>query len=208
MRLHWRRRLRRLLSRLPLVGPRWDPAVRRNWLLERFPKGSSGAEIGVWRGDFSAQILVVVRPRLLHLIDPWQSAADEAHAGTFYDRPQRQMDSVYESVLSRLADAIANGVAVVHRATSADAAAAIPDASLDWVYIDGDHSYSAVSADIRTYKQKVVPGGLVAGDDYADGGMFKGGVKRAVDEALASGELELIMQRDRQFVLRRPEAHG
>jgi hypothetical protein len=70
---------------LPAAAPlaaarRW--AYRRGWmrirrrggrrfLLGLLPRGSVGAEIGVWRGDFSAWILRTVRPARLHLIDPW-----------------------------------------------------------------------------------------------------------------------------------------
>jgi hypothetical protein len=40
-------------------------------LLEMLPKNSIGAEIGVSAGDFSQEILNVLAPRELVLIDPW-----------------------------------------------------------------------------------------------------------------------------------------
>jgi len=43
----------------------------RDFVLRNFPKNSVGAEIGVWKGDFSQEILGIVKPRKLHLIDPW-----------------------------------------------------------------------------------------------------------------------------------------
>lgn len=205
-RLRWRRRIRTALSRLPIVGVRWDPVARRRWLLERLPSDSVGAEIGVWKGDFSAAILATVRPRMLHLIDPWRSAADVAHARTLYDTAQDKMDSIHRGVLRRFEREILDGQVVVHRSISVEAAAEIPEAGLDWVYVDGDHTYEGVKVDIATYRQKVRPGGLVAGDDFVEGGMFESAVKRAVDEAVASGQLTLVIQRDRQFLLRRPEA--
>ena len=45
--------------------------TRREELLQYFPKGSTGVEIGVAQGDFSAEILQSADPRELHLIDPW-----------------------------------------------------------------------------------------------------------------------------------------
>jgi len=189
---------------IPIVGRRWHVTAGRRWLLEMLPKGSVGAEIGVWQGDFAALMLKVVRPRMLHLIDPWLSAADDEHAGALFDRPQNELDAIAGRVRARFATEIAAGRVVIHRATSAATAAALADASLDWVYVDGDHAYDAVRADLVTYAAKVRPGGFVAGDDYRRGGMYKSGVKRAVDETVAAGMLELVVQRDRQFLLRVP----
>jgi hypothetical protein len=202
-RLRWRRRVRDVAGRLPLIGARWHAVRGRRWLLERLPPESTGVEIGVWRGDFSALILAVVRPSRLHLVDPWRSAAG-AHAGGLFDRPQAELDTLADSVRHRFAKEVATGQVVIHRMTSLAAADTFGDRTLDWVYVDGDHSYEAVRSDIAVYTAKVRPGGFVAGDDYRAGGKYGGGVKRAVDEAVASGALELVVQRDRQFLLRVP----
>ncbi|MEP7378863.1 MAG: class I SAM-dependent methyltransferase [Chloroflexota bacterium] len=204
--LPWRRRLRQLASNLPLIGWRWDAVASRRWLFALLPPGSEGAEIGVWQGDFSAAILAAVRPRRLHLIDPWRSAADAAHAGALFDRPQAAMDTIADEVAARFAPDIAQGRVVVHRATSSATAHVLPDASLDWVYVDGDHAYEAVRNDIELFARKLRPGGILAGDDYRARGMYGGGVKRAVDEVLASGALQLVARRGRQFVLLKPPA--
>lgn len=84
------------------------------------------------------------------------------------------------------------------------AAGEIADGSLDWVYIDGDHTYDAVRNDIATYTRKLRSGGWLTGDDYQARGKYHGGVKDAVDEAVASGALTLIAQRGRRFVLCTP----
>ena len=44
----------------------------RDFLLEKLPANSIGAEIGVHRGEFASHILEVVKPKKLHLIDPWE----------------------------------------------------------------------------------------------------------------------------------------
>ena len=36
---------------------------------------------------------------------------------------------------------------------------------LDWIYIDGDHSYEAVKADLKAAMQAVKRGGFICGDD-------------------------------------------
>ena len=46
------------------------------------------------------------------------------------------------------------------------AASHIPDQSLDYIFIDGDHSYSAVVRDLDNYWDKVRTGGIFAGHDW------------------------------------------
>ena len=54
--------------------------------------------------------------------------------------------------------------------------------SFDLCYIDADHSYEAVKADIEACKSLVRPGGYIGGHDY--GWWDCPGVKPAVDELL------------------------
>lgn len=49
----------------------------------------------------------------------------------------------------------------------------IPDNSLDYIFIDGDHSYDAVRRDMKNYFSKVKQGGIFAGHDYSWGGVQK-----------------------------------
>jgi predicted O-methyltransferase YrrM len=51
-------------------------------------------------------------------------------------------------------------------AGSVEAAALFASSSLDFVFIDGDHSCAAVLADIAAWLPKIKPGGLLAGHDY------------------------------------------
>ncbi len=52
------------------------------------------------------------------------------------------------------------------KAYSTEAAQTFQDNTLDFVYIDGDHSYKAVTEDITEWIKKLKPGGIMAGDDY------------------------------------------
>lgn len=44
----------------------------------------------------------------------------------------------------------------------------IADNSIDFVYIDGDHSYEGVTLDITKWKNKVKKGGYIGGHDYVE----------------------------------------
>ena len=113
------------------------------------------------------------------------------------------MDAVHAAVLERFAPEIAAGVVVVHRAPSIEAAAGFADGYFDWVYIDGNHLYEFVKADLETYHRKVRTGGHIAGDDYGAEGWWAGGVTSAVDEFRRSGLCETVLIQDRQFLLRK-----
>ena len=137
----------------------------RKLLLKRVPKGSVCAEIGVWKGDFSEQILRTTVPRALHLIDPWQFQPDfpDRMYGGAVATSQSDMDEIYESVRDRFSGA-AN--VLIHRGTAASVLPTLSVAFFDWVYIDGNHLYEYVLEDLRLARPRVRPGGFLCGDDY------------------------------------------
>ena len=174
---------------------------RRRFLFSKLPKFSTGAEIGVWRGAFSQEILARCQPRALHLVDPW--LFDPSFPRRWYGggeaKSQSDMDAIYGSVVARFRS---RPEVSVHRSPSHEAATAFPDHSLDWVYIDGDHSYEAVRRDLADWSAKVKPGGLIVGDDYEwkdESGACS--VKRAVDEFAAAGPVRWVLMKNDQFIL-------
>lgn len=179
-------------------------AVVAAWL----PIGGVGAEIGVHLGDFSADLLRALRPETLHLIDPWRYEPGEAYAkaqfGARATGGQQELDARHDRVAARFSPEVETGRVVIHRQDSADALSAFPDGHLDWAYIDGNHLYEFVRADLDLCLRKVRSGGVIAGDDYRRGRWWKGGVKRAVDELAASGRTEILGIRGAQFAFRAP----
>lgn len=178
----------------------------RRMLLDTLPKLGCGAEVGVFRGDFSAELLRLTKPRRLHLIDPWLSVDDQRHSGSLYgagNRSQADMDRMHDEVLRRFASELTVGRMVVHRARSASALATLPDRSLDWAYIDGDHTYDHVMSDLRLSAVKVKLGGFICGDDYTDGGWWKDDVIRAVHDFLheAQSHVEIKFVNGTQWML-------
>lgn len=156
------------------------------------PKGANCAEIGVWKGDGSKAILRHTRPKSLVLIDPWQSqkTLEKARYGK---ADESAMDQTYRSVLERFETEIAAGRVTVLRARSEEVWGDFPDGALDWVWLDGDHTYEAVTSDLAALARIVKPGGYIIGDDYTYG-WWGDGVIRAVDEFVTSGKgkLEVI----------------
>lgn len=180
----------------------------RGFLLDMLPKNSIGAEIGVHLGEFSREILGRVRPKELHLIDPWEHQTSGLYKDAWYGgqatEGQGEMDSRYEQVWNRFATEIQDGQVKIHRDYSKQALESFPDGYFDWVYIDGNHLYEYVMADLVLSAQKTRSGGFVTGDDYVEGGWWKGGVKKAVDEFVVRGSVRLLLIRNMQFVLQKP----
>ncbi len=61
---------------------------------------------------------------------------------------------------------------------SAQLASTFQPASFDVIFIDGDHAYPAVKADILSWRSKLKPDGLLCGHDFTN----KCGVEPAVTE--------------------------
>jgi hypothetical protein len=176
-------------------------------LLDHLPKASVGAEIGVHKGDFSHYILGVVRPRQLLLVDPWKHFETEEYSKTWYGDlgpdGQKIMDQRHDAVAARFAKPIAGGVVKIVRMLSADAAETIDDDSLDFVYIDGDHSYEGVSADLAKFHPKVKRGGFLGLDDYSLGNWWADGIVRAAHEFLARHATVVTLCLDNQILIRK-----
>ena len=65
-----------------------------------------------------------------------------------------------------------------------------PANPIDFVFIDGDHSYDACRADIEAWTPFVKPGGVIAFHDF---GSRADGVTRAIFEAIKAGKFSEIV---------------
>ena len=63
--------------------------------------------------------------------------------------------------------------------------------SIDFVFIDGSHSYEDVKTDIELWFPKIKIGGIISGHDYEDCPINKYGVIQAVNEAFPDGNFSL-----------------
>ncbi|MGD1924571.1 MAG: class I SAM-dependent methyltransferase [Paracoccaceae bacterium] len=181
-------------------------AETRLRVAKSLPKNAIGAEIGVWKGDFSAILLREAQPSCLHLIDPWQIQSDPGHVEAWYGASSGvDMDAIHQHVVARFAREIGLGQISVHRATSYNAMQALEDASLDFVYVDGDHAYEAVKLDLMMSYAKIRSGGLLCVDDHRTGKWWGDGVVRAVNELLGtySSGAQVMFCADSQMIIRK-----
>ncbi len=144
-------------------------------LLDQMPRRARVAEVGVAFGDFTQEILERCAPRKLFLIDLWES-------------------SRYAAGLSRIekrhAAAIEAGTVEIRRGRSVDILRSLAPASLDWVYIDTDHSYATTLGELETCEKLIAPGGRIAGHDFCTGNVI---------DAVPYGVVEAVTRFCREF---------
>lgn len=148
-------------------------------LLKNGILAKSAAEIGVWRGHSSIGFLRLL-PSLekFILVDSWTQYPDyttsgdnKAHTFLLQDKLICE-DRVY----------FFNNKIEILPQLSLEAASKIADRSLDFIFIDANHSYEYVKQDILVWRPKVKQGGLLAGHDI-DLPNFPG-VRKAVEETI------------------------
>jgi len=139
---------------------------------------SKGAEVGVQYGKF-ARIILSSWGGHLTMVDAWKEFSKEEYV---------DLANVSELThLRNMAWAVENvqpfiGRYEIVRALSYEAANRHADKSLDFVYLDADHSYAGVMKDLKAWSPKVRNGGMMCGHDYLDAKIPEGdfGVKSAV----------------------------
>jgi predicted O-methyltransferase YrrM len=124
-----------------------DNLANRNELAKLFT--GTGAEIGVYRGEYSAEIAKYAAK--LYCVDSYRGYASHN---------QDDLDEAYKTAQERLPNA------EFMRLSSMKAVHKFEKDSLDFVYIDGNHYWMRISEDVYHWARKVKPGGIVAGHDY------------------------------------------
>jgi hypothetical protein len=142
------------------------PASRNDFLF-LMPKGGTVVEIGVAKGEFSRRILDATQPACLHLIDPWCRQERDDYLNDPSNWSAEEGERNFRQVAADFAREAAAGQVRIHRDFSTNVAPIFPDASLDWVFIDGLHSYEGVKADLEAFAPKIKPDGFILGHDYA-----------------------------------------
>ncbi len=165
--------------------------LRAKAIFERLPnRPVVGAEIGVFAGDLSSRLLSNENVTLL-MVDSWKGdGADYRDRSDWHaSLSQERQDAYYRHTMSVIG--FAGNRAKVLRMASHEAAALTPDGSLDFAFIDADHSYEGCAADIAAWLPKLKSDGILCGHDYENTEHPEFGVSRAVDEFVARHGLTL-----------------
>ena len=147
-----------------------------NWLNQHGLTGSA-AEIGCAYGGFARTVLSKWQGKRYYMVDPWVSQP----ADVYRERTEGIDFNQYYRDCSALANSDPRVTLI--RKFSTDAAVDIPALSLDFVFIDGNHAYAPVLADLDAWFPKVRVGGLMGLHDYGNDTNYPNfcEVKSAVD---------------------------
>jgi predicted O-methyltransferase YrrM len=116
-----------------------------------------GVEVGTQRGKYAIVLATKIPKARLFCVDPWEAYSS---IGT------RRQNERYALALKNLAPFLETGQVVIYRERSMDALIHFSDESLDYVFIDGDHTFDHCCPDIIFWSQKVRSGGMIAVHDY------------------------------------------
>jgi hypothetical protein len=129
-------------------------------------------EIGSWVGRTALTMLQAVPEATVYCIDTWRGTKSDSTGELATDV------DVFAAFRKNVGKHLMASI-IPMRGLSIQWAEQWPGWQADLVYIDADHVYEAVAADIRLWTPKVRPGGILAGHDF---GVFPG-VGKAVHES-------------------------
>lgn len=167
------------------VDKRSGVAQRGDAIVKRVGRGARGVEVGVFRGVLSRYLLKNGVARLF-MVDNWAPVHEQPghyKATRDYCAGLSPEECASNEALAREAVRQSGDKAKVLKMASVEAAAQINDGSMDFVFLDADHSYEGLMADIEAWLPKVNVGGWLMGHDYRNHmEQFDfSGVDRAVD---------------------------
>lgn len=121
------------------------------------------AELGVWKGRTFLHLLTHCPNTTVIGVDAWKARPENAgvEGGETYEK----WDMAGLEAYVRLRSRPFGERAIIHKMETHEAAALVPDGSLDLVFIDADHSAEGVARDIAGWRPKLKPGGVLAGHD-------------------------------------------
>lgn len=155
------------------------------------PVNCDGVELGAYKGDFSADILRIINPNHLVLVDPYETN-DDKYGGVMGDLTTAySTEADYASVLFRFSKEIKSGRVIVRQKYSHQVVQWWPNNFFDFVYHDASHKYKDIKRDLNDWLPKLKENGCMCGHDYIETDGF--GVIPAVDEFSKEHNFEMII---------------
>ena len=156
-------------------------------VLGSLPRGiRCGAEVGVLRGESSRVLLERLPDLRLYMVDAWAVYAPHTSyylSGDSAARLTAERQEAHRREATSSTEFAADRRVVLHM-DSRTAADRVKDLELDFAFLDADHTYEAIAADLRRWWPKVRVGGFLCGHDFGHPRDRRGiwGVSRAVNE--------------------------
>lgn len=154
--------------------PDSDPLKLFSFIISKSKSGEF-VEIGSWMGCsavcMAVEIINANKPIKIHCIDHWKGSPEHQ------SYPSEVLNSLFSEFKKNIIPV--RSVIEIHQMQSTEASMLFEDNSLQFVYIDANHSYESVTQDILHWLPKVKRNGFIGGDDFN-----LQGVRRSVEENL------------------------
>jgi len=133
-------------------------------LLDVLPVHGVIAEIGVQQGNWAEPILRISNPEQLHLVDPWAYIKDAEYQAEEANISDEEHEVFYQSVKERFKE---DRKVKIHRKCFEEITE--DDIPLcDWMYIDANHSFKAVTRNLHHALRFIKPNGILLCHDYTN----------------------------------------
>ncbi len=164
-------------------------------LASDLPAGAKVIEVGSWMGASTCFIAGGLKGAAkIYAVDNFQGLSTCGEDAAWYNRHFRSLghNSTLEIFKKNFADLGFNDRAepVVSDSLAAAQQLAALKGQIDFIFIDGDHSYEACKADILAWSPYVKRGGVIAFHDF---GSRADGVTRAIFEEIKAGRFAEIV---------------
>jgi len=151
-----------------------------NELIKELPNDIIMAEIGSYAGESTELFLDSGKVKTLYVIDPWKNGYDDRDPAS--NSNMLEVETLFNLRMNVFTNNNKDVRVVKHKMTFNEAFELLPE--LDFIYIDGDHTYDGVLNDILLAKKKVKIGGIISGHDYRK----ENSIVVAVNEILGAPE--------------------
>lgn len=152
----------------------WMPDSELQWLRQQANVHGAIVEIGSFMGR-STRALAENTRGLVWAVDTWAGSDEEEHRKLLEGKSK---DWLYQEFLRNM-EGLENFTALRMPSLAAADFFTARGTQFDMVFIDADHSYAGVKADILAWRPLVKPGGILCGHDFHTGAP---GVVQAVQE--------------------------
>lgn len=146
---------------------------RFHWLAGQVKKRGFkyGAEIGVKKGNTTHFLLRTCPDLVLFAVDLWGPQPNKDNDPTierYNSWDHGKIYKLFESNIRHFRSRV-----FILQGFSTEVCDLVRDANLDFVFIDGDHTYFGCLADLVSWTPKVRVGGMIAGHDIHFPGVYR-----------------------------------
>jgi hypothetical protein len=156
----------------------WMTPLELEFLSVMAAKNKTVLEVGSWKGRSTKALLDAAKK--VFAVDTWEGSQDPDDL-TYEQAKKEDIFATFKKNVGHY-----DNLKIIKKDSIA-ASKMFSDKAVDMVFIDANHTYEGVSADIKAWLPKARK--VICGHDYADGWP---GVKQAVDEIFEGKKIQVV----------------